>query len=583
MSSGVRSVGCATRVSRAAAADRLREAPTRAPARSPNGRRNGRARTGAGEKREGIYTLPGGLTLEPVWVDLGLAVVVAAGVALRFWTTSALWLDEALSVNIASLPIERIDDALAHDGAPPLYYVLLHGWMAIFGATDMAVRSFSGVGSVAALPLMWLAGRRLCGREGGWVALAMMATSPFAMRYATETRMYTLVVVIVAAGFLALSSFFERPTTLRLAALMASSAALVLTHYWGLFLIGAVLIALAVHADGNKRRAPSSWAMVGVATGALALLPWLPLLIEQALHTGTPWADPPRLSSIFFMLLSFGGEGEVALFVGLLLLGLAAIGAFGRRFDNRRVLLDVRGASPGRGLALVTLATLAMAVGAGLVTQSGFAPRYASVVLVPFLLLATVGVLAIASPRGRRIAVAVLATLSLGAAVQSAGNPRTQADKLASVLNERGRAQDLVVYCPDQLGPAVHRELDAPIRELTFPRYGDPKLVDWVDYAESVEKTDPAEFARRVHALAGLRPVWLVWSPGYKGLGRTCELVDLHLSNIRPSRRTFVRLDYATGPEHAELTRYSVDGFPTPGGPRGDDRLRPPSRPARRR
>ena len=69
------------------------------------------------------------------------AIVVLVGVWLRFATTSLLWLDEALSVNIAKLPIGQIPGALQRDGAPPLYYVLLHWWMQVFGESDLAVRS----------------------------------------------------------------------------------------------------------------------------------------------------------------------------------------------------------------------------------------------------------------------------------------------------------------------------------------------------------------------------------------------------------------------------------------------------------
>ena len=50
-----------------------------------------------------------------------LAVVaLAIGLFTRFVTRSSLWLDEALSVNIAQLPIGEITEALKHDGHPPL-------------------------------------------------------------------------------------------------------------------------------------------------------------------------------------------------------------------------------------------------------------------------------------------------------------------------------------------------------------------------------------------------------------------------------------------------------------------------------
>ena len=70
-------------------------------------------------------------------VGVGVVLVVAAGMVLRFWTRSGLWLDEALTVDIARLPAARqIPDALKHDGAPPLYYFLLHFWMRLFGQSN---------------------------------------------------------------------------------------------------------------------------------------------------------------------------------------------------------------------------------------------------------------------------------------------------------------------------------------------------------------------------------------------------------------------------------------------------------------
>ena len=89
-------------------------------------------------------------------VGVGVGLVIAAGLILRFWTRSGLWLDEALTVDIARLPLSQIPEALKHDGAPPLYYYLLHFWIVLFGQSNAAVRSLSGVIAVVTLPVAWL-------------------------------------------------------------------------------------------------------------------------------------------------------------------------------------------------------------------------------------------------------------------------------------------------------------------------------------------------------------------------------------------------------------------------------------------
>ena len=62
---------------------------------------------------------------------IAAGVAIALGVLLFAYSRSDLWLDEALSVNIARLPLGDLRAALQRDGAPPLYYVLLHVWTGV--------------------------------------------------------------------------------------------------------------------------------------------------------------------------------------------------------------------------------------------------------------------------------------------------------------------------------------------------------------------------------------------------------------------------------------------------------------------
>lgn len=510
--------------------------------------------------------------MEPAWVDLGVAVILMGGLVLRFVATSPLWLDEALSVNIAQVPFGDLAATLRRDGAPPLYYVALKGWMGVFGSSDLAVRALSGVFAVAALPFVWLAGRRLAGREGGWIAVVLLASSPFALRYATETRMYSLVMLLTAMGVVLLNAFLDKPTTPRMAGLMLVSGALVMTHYWGLYLVAALLIVLALRAErakpreSNSVRFASSWAMVGIGTGLLALVPWLPSLLFQLDHTGTPWAGPIGASTPVTALLSFGGSGpDASSLLGLSLVLLALIGAFGRRLDSRvdqnLVLLDLRGASPGRNIGLLVLATLLLATVVGIVSDGAFQPRYAAVVLVPFLLLVVLGASNIGTVKLRRGIVAVIAGLGLLVGTAGVAQPRTQAGEIAEVLAGQARPNDLIVYCPDQLGPAMERRLEAiqsghGLRQVTYPDMAAPTLVNWVDYAERLKRSDPERIAQRIHQRGAGFTVWLVWSSGYRAVGGKCGELNAHLNNVRPEWRN-VLTAMATGrAESANLTIY---------------------------
>ena len=188
-------------------------------------------------------------------VGVGVGLVVAAGLLLRFWTRSGLWLDEALTVDIARLPLHEIPNALKHDGAPPLYYYLLHFWIALFGQSNDAVRSLSGVIAVITLPVAWLCGKRFGGRAVAWTMLVLLASAPFAVYYATESRMYALVILLTGCGFLALQRAVTEPRPGNLVAVAVVAAALLYAQYWSLYLVAMVGIWLVVSIVRSRRHA----------------------------------------------------------------------------------------------------------------------------------------------------------------------------------------------------------------------------------------------------------------------------------------------------------------------------------------
>ncbi len=501
----------------------------------------------------------------------GIVVAVVAGTVLRFWCRSHLWLDEALTVHIAQLPLRRIPAALRHDGAPPLYYFMLHAWMRVFGTSRLGVRSLSGALSVASLPVMWVAARRMAAEAGlsddmaalGWTGVLLLASSPFAVHFATEARMYSLVVLLVLVGYLALSEVLagghrSRPAVVTLA---VACALLLLAHYWSFYLLVVVVVALVVKA----RRCPSAAARsrVLVALGAIAcggvlFIPWVPTLVYQLGHTGTPWSEPATFSAMVNAVSEFaGGKSSSGRALGLIFFALAGFGLFGVGRDRWHVEIDLRTRPRGRALALVTAATLVVAIAVGLLTAGAFAARYTSVVFPVFVLLVAMGTMAFDD---RRVRSGVLAAAVVLGLVTSTGNvvtDRTELGRLISTARQAGLAPgDVIAYCPDQLGPAGEELAPGRVHQVTFPSLGDGRFVDWADYARRNARADPGAFALAVSDLAGAHAVWLVWAPEYRTFGTECEQVVQRMGALRPPAEQLVASNPLRYFEHANLVRY---------------------------
>lgn len=490
-------------------------------------------------------------------------VAMAIGVVTRFATQSSLWLDEALSVQIASLPIGDIAEALKHDGHPPLYYVLLHGWMEVFGSDDFAVRALSGVIGLATLPLVWLLGRRKGGTTLAWVAVAVVAVSPFAVRYSSETRMYALVILLVVIGWLLLDDVIDRGKTTvgRYIGLAIVSAALLYAHYWSLWLLGAVgLTALwkiwrAV--DREQRR--SWWGVVAALVAAVIIFsPWIPTMLYQSANTGTPWAKASRPTSAFSLTLAdnaAGSYGEQAFFSSLFLLALL-LGLFGYAVDRRTIALDLRTRPALRGAAWIAGLAFALGCLVSLATSSAFASRYSAVIFPMLALLAAAGCVCFSARWVRFGVVSVFCGFLAVGALWTATRERTQLKAIADAVASSSEPGDIVVFCPDQLGPAGVRTLPSDVTVLSYPDFGDGRFVDWVDYEQRNQSSNPDEFASRVLAEAGTtKTIYLVWNPSYKTFEGKCEGLLDAFSAVRPPQQ-IVDSDGSLYFEHATLTRF---------------------------
>ena len=462
-------------------------------------------------------------------IGAGVVLVMVAALVLRFWTRSDLWLDEALTVNIARLPIHEIPSFLRRDGAPPLFYVLLHFWMGLFGTSDVAVRSLSGVFGVVTLPLAWLAGKRLAGPKAGWAAMLLVASSPFATRYDTETRMYSLVVLLTVLGFLALDRSLHHPRPGNLIAVGAVTGLLLYTHYWSLYLIGVTLLWLVWVAWRGRPawRRGARASLVAAVVGCLTFVPWLPTFLFQSKHTGTPWATPANFAAMVNAVSSFaGGSTSQGRALALIFFALVGLGLFGLATDRRHIDVDIRTRPLGRPLAIALLGTLAAAIAGGFLTNSAFDARYASVVFIPLILLVAIGLTTFRDRRIRSVILTLAVIAGLAGSVTNITTNRTQAGQVAAAIARTGHAGDIVAYCPDQLGPAVNRLLPTGrYQQTTFPRGTGPEFVDWVDYGAATAAGNPLTFAQHLESLAQSsgRQIFLVWAPGYQTYGVKCE------------------------------------------------------------
>jgi mannosyltransferase len=406
-------------------------------------------------------------------VAIAVAALVGLAAMLRLRALSApYWIDEGISVGISSHPLGAIPGALRQDGSPPLYYLLLHVWMALFGSAPSATHALSAALAIACVPGAWWA----VAPFGAWAGLAaagLMALDPYVGLYADETRMYSLVLLLA----LLVCGAFLRAFVLRRRVHVATFAVLVAlalyAHSWGAFLVLAAGVAwLALVVVGPDRRGLARDGALAFAGAALLFAPWVPTLLYQAAHTGAPWSHRPTGRSLVRAIARmWSGQRAETVLLPAAALGLV-VGALRGGPRARRGLLAV---------AVIAASTLGSAYAYSRYGSPAWALRYLVVVLAPLALLAALGLgrLPVLGP------LAVLAAAVLAwhgrptvATLEHKSNVAQVARELAPAL-----APGTLVFStqPEQV-PELAHELPAGMRfDTPLGTVVDPGVMDWRD------------------------------------------------------------------------------------------------------
>jgi 4-amino-4-deoxy-L-arabinose transferase-like glycosyltransferase len=464
----------------------------------------------------------------------------------------SFWLDEAGRAAIAAQPLGTIPSAVGViELSPPLYHLLLHGWLRLVGDGDFAARLLSALLGTAAIPATYLLARALLDRRTALVAALLAAVAPLYVVYGREAAMYALFLVLSLLATLGYVGWLRgmgclvsegatgrmegdltaapgspaAPTGRPARGLWLYGAAILLalyTHYYALFLVAAQNAHLFVLLWRRElpRGAGRAWLLVQ-AVLIVCYLPWLPLLLRQARLAASvsDWAAPDPLAALGGLVLAFGVGPAVELPAALVaLVALPALWAGLRAAARRPGLLALLGCYLLVPVALGLLAAYPL---------HAFRERgFIAVAWVPQLLVAA-GLVGLLPTRGEALpakaswlvgpwrpsalvhvyAVALVALLLYGTATEIA-EPKEAWRDAAALVAALGQEGDVlfVMHYGSQL--ALNRYLPDGL-----PRRGLPDDFTWAQGYTSRYRLEPTDLDRRVAPeLTRHRRAWAILS-----------------------------------------------------------------------
>ena len=240
-------------------------------------------------------------------VSLVLLLLCSSFFAL-YNSNAAYTSDEVWSIKTAGLNYSAEMAALKADVHPPLYFLILHSWIRLFGTSERAVRSLSGLFYILSVFAVFGLGRKLYGTKTGLLCAAIYLSSPLAILAAQFARMYSLLslLAILSTWLYLQFSIKPRDSRLLLALYIAVNILGTFTHIAFFFLLFAQIVFQLLF----YRRIRMKQFVVAMA---LSLIPylflWGPILLGQVANSreGAAWVKKPGFSMLADLFLQYGG------------------------------------------------------------------------------------------------------------------------------------------------------------------------------------------------------------------------------------------------------------------------------------
>ena len=364
-------------------------------------------------------------------------IAAVAFVVILVLAPDGLWLDEATSARIASLPFPDFFRFVTGGGEPnmALFHSLL--WpVAQFEPADRVLRILPVAAGCLSLGATYLLGRRLFDTTTAVVAIVLLAVHGMTTRYATEVRGYSLMVMLTLFAALTLHRAVVEPRRRTWMIYGALAVLAYFAHELALLAIGGQLLSLLA----LGRRTP--WKpMLGVgAVLAGTFIGWRAITASANRTEGVRWIPDLSVEQVTATLRAISGGSDMTLVV----VGALAIGGVVLAFARLRNVGPGPAAWPG---ILATSAFVVPLVAALLLSlaQPMFLPRYFQAVLPPMALL--VGSAVSALPRRPTLAVACTTLVAAAVLVDHPTLDRRDrggSNEAAAYVAARARAGDAI-------------------------------------------------------------------------------------------------------------------------------------------
>lgn len=241
-----------------------------------------------------------------------LLSILILGLGLRLYRLSwPILIDDELSSVLWWMDLNFLGKLIRSatiEPSPPLYFILLHSWIKLFGATELSIRFLSVLLGLFSLIVVYLVGKELINTRTGITAALIMAISPYHIYHTTYGRMYALLLWLTLLSIYFFIKLLKEGGSRWRWGYIFSTTLCLYTHFISLYIILIENIYFFIFRKEYKRLILPWIKVQGIVV--LFFLPWFPVFLknlffsEWALKTIGALPLPDRIQTISYIFIN---------------------------------------------------------------------------------------------------------------------------------------------------------------------------------------------------------------------------------------------------------------------------------------
>lgn len=366
--------------------------------------------------------------------------------------SQSLWRDEVDALIFATRPLPQLLETFRKPGENgPLFFLALRPWLAAAGHSEFALRFPAALLGTLGVAVGYALTRRLAGRKPALLSALLLASAPYLVWYGQEAKMYAALTALVPASLWLTLAVAQRGGLHRWVALYVVTSLCFYTHVLAALIVPVQALWLLI----LPSRAHRSHRWLAVAAYlAILVLPYSPMIWWQAklwlsptFETGHPFVTLFDILKVLAVAFSRGilpVEQPLTLLPAMLGL-VAGVGLWATGRRHQAMIAPRRTVT----LLLVWLLLPPLAIYGVSLGMPIFADRYLVWMAPPFLILAALGVSALARtwrPLGLITLAALLALNGVSLWVQATRPIKSDFRAAAQYVVAHYQPGDLLVF-----------------------------------------------------------------------------------------------------------------------------------------